>query len=360
MEINNKYLLRAREYRRGKAQVKEVKKLISSCRDYHYLTTGQKKEIQEFYLENYGKKIKTLWHEYCYSMNGIYSVEYVPHDLFFNKISYFLNDESMMAAYSNKNGYEKLFRESGVTQPVSILKNIHGLFYHNDKIITTEEAERLCSNLNRVMIKPTIGTGQGKNIRCFSSANGTTDCENLSVRKLFEKYGKNFILQEKVAQHPLLSSLNESSLNTFRVVTYRHFADVVVLGCALKIGKQGAVVDNGFAGGCFVGVDIKTGKLMKYLYSVQTGAKYEKTESGIVLDGFDIPFANDIFQAAVTMHQYLPYAGLVAWDISANDRNEAVLVEANINGIGAAIMQITSGPFFGKYTKHILNSIRPK
>ena len=361
MIINNKHLLRIREYSRARAHAKALKHWMKLLRAYYRpLTTTQKKEIQDYYMENYGKKVKTLWHQFYYSVNNTFSVEYIPEDIFFNKAVYYLNEENTMPAYSDKNIYDKLFRESGVVQPRTILKNIHGLFYQKGNIITTEEAEKICANLDRVIIKPALDSGAGKNVICFSSINGSTDYKNLSVRRLLEIYEKNFIIQEKVSQHPLLSSLNKSSLNTFRVNTYRSFSDIVVLNCVLKVGKQGEIMDNALAGGCFVGVDIENSILKKHLYSVQNGAISEKTESGVVLDGLHIPFANDIFQAACSLHKCLPYARLVGWDISANDKNEVVLIEGNINGVGCANIQMASGPFFGKYTKHILNSIRGK
>jgi hypothetical protein len=360
MIVNNKYLLRLRELHRGKAQIREVRNLIAKCSNLSPLAKEQKAEIQSYYKTNYGKNINLLWHKYCSSMNGIYSPKYIPHDLFFNKILYFLNDESMMNAYADKNSYDRLFQESAIQSPVSIIKNRHGFFYRNNHVISKEEAVKICSNLNFVFIKPSIESGQGKNVLLFSSANGITDYQNYSVEKLFEKYGKNYVIQHKIIQHPLLSSFNESTLNTFRVVTYRPSSEIVVLGCALKIGKKGAFVDNGFAGGRFVGVDKSTSKIMKYLYSVQTGSISEITESGIILEGIDIPFLKDIFDAACTMHQYLPYARLAAWDMSFNEQNKPVLIEVNINGIGIAIMQITGGPFFGEYTDCILNAIRKK
>jgi hypothetical protein len=360
MIVNNKYLLRLRELSRARANVRQVRKMIARCRDYRRLTAAQKNEIQEYYLENYGQKINTLWHEYCYFMNGVYSVQYVPHDLYNNRILYSLNAEHLMPAYSDKNAYDLLFRETGVRQPAGILKNMHGVFYRDGRAVTVQEAEEACANLTRVIIKPALESGQGKDVRCFSSANGVTDCENLPVRKLLERYGRNFIVQEKVTQHPLLASLNESSLNTFRVITYRHSSGIAALNCALKIGREGEIVDNTFGGGCFTGVNIETGALKKYLFSVETGEKFEKTASGVVLDGLRIPFVGDIFQAACAMHRCLPYAEFVGWDIAANDRSEAVLIEANINGIGANNIQIACGPFFGEYTTHILNRIRRK
>lgn len=63
-----------------------------------------------------------------------------------------------------------------------------------------------------------------------------------------------FYVQEKLLQHETMSALNESSLNTLRLYTYRdpeknvHFMDECAI---IRIGGRGSIKDNVSAGGGF-------------------------------------------------------------------------------------------------------------
>ena len=89
--------------------------------------------------------------------------------------------------------------------------------------------------------------------------------EPLSIEKL-KSYGLNFIMQNAVMQHPYVSQLCSSSINTLRIATYRSVIDEKphVIGALIRIGKEGEYVDNAHAGGRFVAINKETGELGKY------------------------------------------------------------------------------------------------
>ena len=71
---------------------------------------------------------------------------------------------------------------------------------------------------------------------------GITNLDNKSVEEVFDKYGNNFVIEELAKQHPAMASLNPSSLNTIRVITFRKENEILVCMVICRIGKPGNIV----------------------------------------------------------------------------------------------------------------------
>ena len=69
------------------------------------------------------------------------------------------------------------------------------------------------------------------------------------LKDLLLKYKKNYLVQDAVKQHPAMARLNPDSINTLRIVTFRSGMEVVVCYVAIRIGRNGQVIDNESAGG---------------------------------------------------------------------------------------------------------------
>ncbi len=81
------------------------------------LTDSQKKEIDEFYKENYGKKVYYWWHRLYQSYTGNFDAKYFPEYIF----SLWLDNDILKAQpYSNKNMLDVLFNvnEGGELLPL--------------------------------------------------------------------------------------------------------------------------------------------------------------------------------------------------------------------------------------------------
>ncbi|PCJ92310.1 MAG: hypothetical protein COA50_15920 [Flavobacteriaceae bacterium] len=88
-----------------------------------------------------------------------------------------------------------------IRQPKTIVKNMNGYYFdNNDNMISKDEALLLCEVKHKMIIKPSIDTGGGKNVVLFSNINGETDNENHELTNLFENYGSDFIVQKVVEQ----------------------------------------------------------------------------------------------------------------------------------------------------------------
>ena len=128
-----------------------------------------------------------------------------------------------------------------------------------------------------MILKPSLYSGQGRGVICLKQV------ELHSLKDFLDSIHGDYIIQERVKQHPQIACLNNSSLNTFRVITLRRGSDVLVLSVVIKIGKNGEIVDNGHSGGYFVGVN-SSGLLKKWVYSLSPYTPEEVISRNYILD----------------------------------------------------------------------------
>lgn len=325
------------------------KKSLKWCRKT--LTKQQEKEIQDFYLKHLGRKVDTAYHRYFYSRNGFFSPRYIPTYVYQSQIIGRLNDMRMKSSYADKNQYERLFPQ--VKQPKTILKCVNGFYHQDDRPISKEEAILLCGNLQEAIIKPSLETSRGDHVACISTKDGKLK-NGKSVEALFNVYGKNFIVQERIKQHAKMSALNPTSVNTIRILTYRRGNDIEILYGVIRIGRKGKVVDNESSGGITTQIN-KDSSLPKYAYGAPFEKPFETTDSGVVLDGYQIPSYEKVEELVKELHLQLPFFKLAGWDIAIGEDDDPIFIEWNPR---ADLSQTTVGPAFGDFTEEILEIAR--
>ncbi|HNR66213.1 MAG TPA: sugar-transfer associated ATP-grasp domain-containing protein, partial [Atribacterota bacterium] len=140
-----------------------------------------------------------------------------------------------------------------------------------------------------------------------------------------------FIIQETVIQHPEMSRLNASSLNTIRIDTYNSFNEPPkVISALFRMGRSGSAVDNAMSGGIFVGIDMETGKLRSNAFAKleHGGIVYSKhPDSGVPFKDFTIPYFSEVKEMACQAASSLADK-LVGWDIGISAEGP-VLIEGN-------------------------------
>lgn len=316
------------------------------------LTKDQKKEICVFY-DSCGYNLRNLkWHEFFTNCNGIFHNHYIPEDLFFSKIEPALNRIHMVAALSDKNMMDILIKD--VKQPKTILKNINGFFYVNENITLKEEAIDLCLTIREFVIKPTIDSRGGRNVVLFNfkKEQKLNKSNKELIKELFEKYSKDYIIQEVVTQHDDLSLLNSSSVNTIRVFSYLRKTEAHILSTTIRVGNNGDFTDNVAAGGGSWGID-KFGIVKPVGYDNKYN-KIESTSSGLRMAGIKIPQFKELIADAKKSHLNMPNFRLISWDFTVNNDNEVILVEFNTIWQEINAHQLMNGPVFGKFTEEIL------
>lgn len=319
---------------------------------YTQLTEQQAQEVQAFYKKYTGKETSLLWHEYFFFASGHFSPEYVTTQVYYKEIYPRLNDTHIMSVYSDKNMIQKLLGNR-VKRPKTYIQNINGIYYSDEKIITKEKAFELCLNIEDGIIKHSLDSMQGKSIIRFSSKNGMVCGKNCpsTIQELLEGYQINFIVQDAIRQSRNMSLLNPTSLNTIRIMTYWSQKDgIVPLYEVVRMGRSGAVVDNASSGGMYCGVQ-PDGTLKSEAYTLYPFSRHTKSDTGLVFSDFKIPMFEKLLAKAVELHEQLPYARIVGWDLAIDEEEEIELVEINARQPG--LFQAATGPAFGKYTEEV-------
>lgn len=330
-----------------KRKIGQIKSSYNKLQVKKTLSKEQKKEIQDFYKKTLGYKVPLEWHEYFSSRTGYYSKLYIPTSEYKIHIIGRLNTYPLHLAYNDKNMTDVTLPNT--RQPHIYLKNMGGYYYADRNPISREEALELCKNLGDVIIKPSL-TGRGKNVMKIHVENGITDYNDKTLSDLFEIYRADFLIQSVIKQHKDMAALNPSSINTIRIVTYRHGMDVDSVYTVIRIGRKGMNVDNESAGG--ISAIIKTdGTIGKYAYGVPGEDKIEYTDSGILLEGYQVPSYDKAIELVKESHMHLPYFNLIGWDIAIEEDGTPVMIELNLN---PDLSQSANGPAFGEFTEMIL------
>ncbi|BAO77624.1 sugar-transfer associated ATP-grasp domain-containing protein [Winogradskyella sp. PG-2] len=312
------------------------------------------KEAKSFYKSKGYKLNNTYWHRFYKFANGKFYKDYLPLDIFRPIMEPNLNRKLYWPALVDKNLTSNLF--VGFNQPETVLSNINGFYYVNHTIVPEIIAIEVFDKIKtEFIIKPTVESGQGKMVKKFTVDNGKTSINNLDIIDLLKLYHKDFIIQKVVEQSAKLATLNSTTLNTLRVVSYLDKNGVAnVLTSYLRIGKPGSDTDNISIGGMACAVKEDGSLHSKGFIHRNEGGKsnLHKAPSGILLKDYQIPNYAGVTEMVKQMHPVIPMFKFISWDIGIDKNDMPVLIEYN-TFYQNIDMQMFTGPFFGKFTDEI-------
>ena len=314
------------------------------------LTREQKKSIKAFYAP-YGR-VTSIFHQMFYEKNGIFSEKYLPTDIYTNKVDEYFNPRQEAKYLDNKCYYTTLF--AGIKQAQTVVCRMGGFWYDgNMKMIDTDALCALVRAERVVFAKVATESYGGKGVLCLDSEDGDI-YEQLCA--FVKKVRGDIIVQRPIEQHPALSSVNESSVNTVRILSLLTEDGPKIYSRILRVGGKGQRVDNFSSGGIAVGID-EAGVLKKYGYN-SMGERFTATYSGdFTFEGFAVPFFDKIIDVVKRAHPMVPHFRLVSFDLAVDKEGEVVLVEANLCKGGINVHQLNNGPLFGEDTERILNEV---
>ena len=141
----------------------------------------------------------------------------------------------------------------------------------------------------------------------------------------------DYLVQERIYQHPKMSELNGSTINSIRIQTVMDKDGMIhPFGAGLRIGRKGSSVDNWAKGGVFVGIDMEKGRLMEkgFLKPGFGTSTKEHPDTHVVFQGFEIPYYKEADALAIKLHKLLYRCHSVGWDIAITE-NGPVFIEGN-------------------------------
>ena len=179
---------------------------------------------------------------------------------------------------------------------------------------------------NPVLVKKNNFQSLGKEVEIIETT------ESTDLHALYDRVaenGRHFILEDLITPHPDLKRLNPDSVNTIRIVTFLDKDGSVILDSFLRIGRKGAFVDNGGAGGIFVHVDRSTGVTDSHGID-ERGFFYDShpDHSYPFLD-IHLPLWDEAIETAKEAALRISEAGYVGWDLTCTEDGRWIIIEGN-------------------------------
>lgn len=172
------------------------------------------------------------------------------------------------------------------------------------------------------MVKPYDGLG-GAGVAKVR----TQDIEDINEFYNYLKE-KHLFLEEYVIQHPKVSEICESSVNTIRIMTFSYNNKAEILFACMRFGNGEADVDNFHKGGMACLVDLKTGKLVGTAYNKNAEHFTHHPKSKIKFAGFQIPNWDKIKEMVLEASLVNPHIHVVGWDVAVTF-DGATFIEGN-------------------------------
>ena len=198
-------------------------------------------------------------------------------------------------------------------------------FIHRDWIDTRkcslEEFKDFAKRNPRFIVKPAKSCS-GKGVDIVSP----DDIENFYR----ECVDSGMVAEELIKQHKDLACFNEDTVNTLRVHTLtKPNGDAVLMTPYVRFGREGAVVDNGSAGGTWALVDPDTGIVISDGLDRNGNAYTVHADSKLSIKGFQVPCWDKVAETCLAAAKTTPQIPYIGWDVAVSEDEEVMFVEGN-------------------------------
>lgn len=312
------------------------------------LNEREKQQVDEVFKPY--MKVTYGFHEYYSGNTGVFSPLYMPDDLYYNYVDRYYNDWEKATLFDNKCLYSDYFR--GVRMPETLLLKMNGiLFDGHHRIVSKEQALDILSEEKEIFVKAATESDGGRGVFCL-----TGDEIRERAMGIICSMPSDVIVQMPIHQHDGMAKINNSSVNSIRMISLLTDSEVKIYSSIVRMGMSGSRVDNVSSGAISCGVD-EHGKLRKYAYGCYGGRVEEHPTSHVVFEGYEIPGYSKVQEAVKKLHCQMPYFRLISWDFSVDEDEQPVLIEANFKYGALDFHQFGNGPLFGEDTPKILAEV---
>ena len=140
----------------------------------------------------------------------------------------------------------------------------------------------------------------------------------------------DFVVQKGIKQRVDFSEINNSSVNTLRIIVQFEGALPKIRVAVLRIGRGGKDVDNSHQGGISVEINIKTGSLSDVAHAEHGGDKlYCHPDTGFRFRGTKIKAWDTICNEILEYSKAFPELEEFAWDVAVTDHG-VQMIELNL------------------------------
>jgi hypothetical protein len=308
------------------------------------------------------KEINHYYYSYGFDVLGKNdSDEYMPYSIFMkmrneiNKRSYIGGyDSDYLSMLKDKFVFSMFLSSLNIPTPKVLALGVGGHIESlcDRKRFTLEEY--LFPRAGEFFIK-TVGGENADGVFHLRMENGETFLNNIktSIGGLLSRLPRYYIIQEKIRQHHEINEFYPHSVNTVRLVTVNNKNGVSPFGAFMRIGAKGNYVDNWAVGGVLIGINYETGTLKKFgFFKPGFGGKVDRhPDSGMVFDGYAIPFYSEAVNLASRAHGYFYGIRSIGWDIALTD-DGPLIIEGNDNW-EISPLQISDGGLKNRFMEYM-------
>lgn len=322
------------------------------------ISEAQKKEILAFwepYLFNkYAKKSFDVRWFYIYNKTNVFGFDlqyYIPDGYYYRIVDTFFNHADRTLVLDDKNYYDLYLHDAPL--PATICRKMGDVYLDaNYRIISLEDAERLCMEQGKVIVKASVDSAAGEGITYWDSNKHSK--EDLNCALTGKKYA---VVQEVIKQHKILADFNDSCVNTLRLITLLFEGEIHVVAAVVIMGGKNAKTNHLHSGGIVCGI-LPTGQLRDTAFDGKLNT-YKAHPNGMVFSDVTIP---NYDQCVAMVKNFAPRfsnnSRFIGWDLTIGEDGKPVIIEANLYFSGS--VQIASGPVFGELTPMVLEYIKKK
>lgn len=165
-----------------------------------------------------------------------------------------------------------------------------------------------------------------------------------AIQQAWEKVSAaQMIVEEVIAQDPVLASPHPQSINTLRISTAIDRNNVPhIMACCFRMGMNQNCIDNFSGGGVVAPIDMQTGIINNLARDLNANYYAYHPTTGKLLVGMQIPQWEELKKLVLEVAMVVPEMRYIGWDWTRNDQGQWELIEGNNPG-GVHTLQLTAG-----------------
>jgi len=277
------------------------------------------------------------------SISGHAHVKSIPEEVYMADIEPTLNGTPYSGYLSLKSIYNRWY--GGRLFPKDHFHNIEGIWMDADlNSISFDDVLRLTKNLEYpVVMKPNRYLHGGREV-VFPK----------NRKELLDWMGgkTDFLVQERIVQHPFFDQFNPHGHHSVRVNLYRSVVDneLHILNHALRLGV-GKSLDNLTSGGISTLIS-KDGVLDGFAEDIIGKKYYTHPDTGIAFN-LAIPDFEELLRLSVDVADKVLYRRIICLDLCYDSEGKWRMLEVNFNGNTIKFSQHHGVPFFDTFTDEV-------
>ena len=306
-----------------------------------YLTPAQRDKLIDYrYYEVYSSLVR----------DGERLCDYIPDPFYCAFIDDHYENPQHSKPCDDKNLYDLYFHD--INRPKTIFRKMHGIFLDgNYDEISLETSIAMAREHGEVIMKVCRFSGGGDGIRFWNSVT-----EDESVIRDFLQGPKDVVCQALIRQHSKLNHLNATSVNSVRMMTLMLHGKIYVLSSVLRMGTNGARLDNASSGGIMCGIK-SNGRLKNFARDICANT-YDKHPNGTAFESVTIPNFDECIELVTSLaKRFCSVSRMISWDLAIGEDGHPILIEFNTTWGGLDVHQLSNGPIFGDLTKEVLDDV---